>query len=247
MGITAAKAAYGTVLNWDGVDIAEVSNISGPTLSIDTIDATHYTSPSAFKEFIAGFGDAGEVTFECNFIGSDTLGQQAFIVDAYAKSVKAVVITLASPIVATWTFNGIVTKLDFAQPMDNKLSFSATIKISGVPTLAVNTSLGLTTLVLTANGGVKVMTPVFANATYLYSCVVLTTETWIKFTATQLTNPHTIQVRINGGAWTALSSGVISGQITIGIADTVTLAEVNCYEVGKISKTYIIYIVCPAP
>jgi len=245
--MTEAKAGYGTVLNWDGEDIAEVSNISGPTLSIDVIDATHYTSPQQFKEFIAGFGDGGEVTFECNFIGSDTLGQQAFITDAYAKSVKEVIVTLSSPVVATWTFDGMVTKLDFKQPMDNKLSFTATIKVSGVPVLAVNTSAGLTTLVVTSNAGATILVPVFANATYVYSTAVLTTESWVKFTATQLTNPHTIKVRINDGSWTLLSSGVISGQIAIGAADTVTEAEITCYEVGKIAKNYVFYISRPAP
>jgi len=242
--MTLAKPGYGTVLNWDGVDIAEVSNISGPTLSIDTIDATHYTSPSQFKEFIAGFGDGGEVTFECNFIGSDTLGQQAFIADAYAKSTKAVVITLSSPIVATWTFDGVVTGLDFAQPMDNKLSFTATIKVSGVPTLAVNTSLGLTTLTgIEENTGAALdFVPNFLNATYLYTILVNTASTWVKVTATQLTNPHTIKYRVNDGAWSTLTSGVQSGEIAIGAANSFTELEIEAYEVGKIPKFYTMYI-----
>jgi hypothetical protein len=242
--MTLAKPGYGTVLNWDGVDIAEVSNISGPTLSIDTIDATHYTSPSQFKEFIAGFGDGGEITFECNFIGSDTLGQQAFITDAYAKSTKEVIITLSSPIVATWTFDGVVTGLDFAQPMDNKLSFTATIKVSGIPVLAVNTSLGLTTLTgIEENAGAALdFVPNFLNATYLYTILVNTASTWVKVTATQLTNPHTIKYRVNDGAWSTLASGVQSGEIAIGAANSFTEIELTTYEVGKIAKNYTLYI-----
>ena len=246
--MTLAKAGYGTVLNWDGEDIAEVSNISGPSLSIDTIDATHYTSPSQFKEFIAGFGDGGEITFECNFIGSDTLGQQAFITDAYAKSVKEVIITLSSPIIATWTFDGVVTGLDFAQPMDNKLSFTATIKVSGVPTLAVNTSLGLTTLTGIEETGTAALdlVPNFLNTIYAYATALINTaSTWVKVTPTQLTNPHTIQARINNGTWTTLTSGALSGGIAIGAANTLTELEIRCYEVGKLYKTYTIYIARP--
>jgi hypothetical protein len=246
--MTEAKAGYGTVLNWDGEDIAEVSNISGPTLSIDTIDATHYTSPSQFKEFIAGFGDGGEVTFDCNFIGSDTLGQQAFITDAYAKSVKEVIITLSSPIVATWTFDGMVTGIDFSQAMDNKLAFTATIKISGIPALAVNTSLGLTTLTGIEETGTAALdfVPNFANATYAYAVAAIdTASTWVKVTATQLTNPHTIEARINNGDWTLLTTGVQSGELAIGAANTMTELEIRAYEVGKIAVHYTIYIPRP--
>lgn len=246
--MTEATAGYGTILNWNSQPIAEVTNITGPSLTIDQIDCTHYTSIDQFKEWIAGFGDAGEIGFDCNFIPGDTLGQIAFIDDAYAKTVRDVAITLGDPIIGTWTFDGLVTKLDFTQPMDNKVSFAATIKISGVPMIAVNASLGLTTLTGVEETGTAALDfiPNFANAKYTYGVAVINTaSTWVKFTATQLTNPHTIRVRLAGGAWTTLTSGVLSGQLAIGAADTLTQCEIQCWEVGKIRKTYWVNIPRP--
>jgi hypothetical protein len=48
--------------------IAEVINISGPTLSLETIDVTSHGSTDAWREFVAGLKDPGEITFDINFV-----------------------------------------------------------------------------------------------------------------------------------------------------------------------------------
>ena len=66
-----AFIGHGTLLQrGDGGDpetfttVAEVLNISGPSLSRDTIDVTTMDSPDEWIEFIAGLNDVGEITFD---------------------------------------------------------------------------------------------------------------------------------------------------------------------------------------
>src|SRR5512137_907291 len=72
-------AAYGTLLQMgDGhgtaetfATIAEVGDIDGPSMSVDTIDMTNHSSAGARKEFIPSLIDSGEISFPVNFIPDD--------------------------------------------------------------------------------------------------------------------------------------------------------------------------------
>lgn len=44
-----------------------MGDISGPEVSVATIDATNHDSPDAFAEFLPGMAEAGDVQFECFF------------------------------------------------------------------------------------------------------------------------------------------------------------------------------------
>ena len=243
--MTDAIAAYGSELRWNGALIAEVTNIGGPSLTFDQIDCTHYQSPSHFKEFITGFGDGGEVTMECTLVAGDTLGQRVFLAAAQDKTVGTVTLNLGDPIVAVWTFEGVVIRLDFTQPMDNRLQFTATIKVSGVPALAFEMSTGLSALVIdTATLIPALLTPVFANGTYLYTCPVAAANTTIDATATAAA--HTIQYRINSGDWVGMVTAVPSTGIAIGASPSTTRLDIRCWGVGLIPLMYTIYISRPA-
>ena len=52
--------------------VAEVTAISGPGISRDTIDATHMESPDRFREFVGGLRDGGEVTVTLNLNAKGT-------------------------------------------------------------------------------------------------------------------------------------------------------------------------------
>ena len=70
-----AISAFGTLLKvGDGggtevfTTIAEVKEISGPSISVDTVELTTHSSSGAWKEYLPTLIDAGEVTFDVNFI-----------------------------------------------------------------------------------------------------------------------------------------------------------------------------------
>lgn len=134
--MTSGVAAFGTKLNWDTVDIAELTSISGPSETMDPIDLTSHDSADAFREFVAGLHDGGEISIEGNFIKGDSTGQIAMHTDFQATTVKAWIIKMpgwaSAPQIAG---NGFITAFSWDFPFDGKISFSATIKVTGKPTL----------------------------------------------------------------------------------------------------------------
>jgi len=124
--------AHGTTLTLGSSTVAELTNISGPSVSVDPIDVTSHDTSDKFREFVAGLKDGGEISVEGNLISS-TQGN-VILSNIASGSVVAVVITFPSGI--TFTAQGFATGFEPGAPHDDKLSFTATIKITGKPVLA---------------------------------------------------------------------------------------------------------------
>ena len=139
MAATAGIAGFGTLLKRSGTTVAEVTDISGPTLSRDTIDMTHHQSPNRWREFIKNVKDGGEVTFSINYIPTNaTHATGTGVLADFANDTTNDTWTLVFPDsgATTWTFPGFITKFTPKEPVDDKLSADLTIKVSGQPTLA---------------------------------------------------------------------------------------------------------------
>jgi len=131
---TKAKASKGTTLTRGGVLIAEITTISGPTGTAPAIDATSHDSVSA--EFVGGMPDAGEVSFDFNWVGSDA-PQQSLDTDREAGTLSTYVLTVQDHATnpSTVTFTALVTACSLNPGgTGDKLSGSCTLKISGKPT-----------------------------------------------------------------------------------------------------------------
>jgi len=79
-GVLAAAAALANLTGGsDGVegftDVAEVKGVGGPNLSMTPIEVTNVDS-AGWREFIAGLKDAGEVSFQINFIPNSSQHRQ---------------------------------------------------------------------------------------------------------------------------------------------------------------------------
>jgi len=140
--MSSAVSGFGTKLNWDGVDLDELTSISGPSQSLDTIDVTSHDSTSAFKEFVNGLLDGGEISFEGNFVSGDSDGQIAMHTDFQAGSVKTWIIKHPAWVESSHEYpqitgSGYVTSFALSYPHDGKISVSGTIKVTGKPTLTV--------------------------------------------------------------------------------------------------------------
>lgn len=112
--------------------IAEVNSISGPNKSRATIDVTSLDSSGGYREFIASFRDAGEVTLEMNWTrdGYDQIND-----DFESDTAWEYQIVFPDTGNTTLEFTGLVTALGSAIPLDDKITMSVTIKISGQVTL----------------------------------------------------------------------------------------------------------------
>lgn len=132
-----AKRALGTKLQIgkdSPVTVAGLTSISGLELSADTIDVTTLDSDGAYREFIAGFKDAGEVSLE-GYLELDD-GQQT-LYDLFENGATEDFTILFPNNMGSWEFKGVVTGFSTSADLEDPLSFSCTIKVSGKPTLVV--------------------------------------------------------------------------------------------------------------
>lgn len=132
-------SGFGTTLSIATNEVAELTSISGPSVSMDTIDVSAHNAGTeaadGYRDFVAGLIDGGEVSMEGNLT---TVASAGYITGAMEdRTEKAIVITFPTAAgVSTWTFDGIVTGFSTEAPYDDKLSFSASIKVTGRPVLA---------------------------------------------------------------------------------------------------------------
>lgn len=139
--------AFGTALQRSDMassptftEIANVSTISGPSISRNTYDVTSHDQTDAYMEFIGGLKDAGEVSLELNWdpateaTHDDSTGLLADLEDTDPRDYK-----LVFPDGTTeWAFSAILTSFEPDHPVDGKITASATFKLSGKPTLTTS-------------------------------------------------------------------------------------------------------------
>ena len=230
-----AIAAKGATLARAGHAIAEVTKIGGIEINLETLDVTTLTSPDSFKEFIGTWFDTSEVPIEGNFIAGDANGQIALMADQLAMTVQSFVLTLPAAITATWSFTALVTKFkvgDYA--VGGKIDFSASLKISGKPTLAIGASTGLTTPFFDISNDAIIM-PSPASSVYDYVATVATGISSVTVTPTATAGVITV----NGNV---VATGEASGAIALGAAGSITTITIVVTETGKVAKTYTVRV-----
>lgn len=116
------------------VYVAEVTSITPPSISRDTVEVTHLTSDDGFKEYIAGFADGGEASITINYVPSatDTL-MTAFI----SEPVDDFRILSPSGTVGL-DFRGIITGYQIGDlAVGDKMTATFTVKATGRPVFSV--------------------------------------------------------------------------------------------------------------
>lgn len=133
-----ATRALGTTISIGTVPtlIGGLTEIGGLSLSADTIDVTTLDSDGGYREFIAGFKDAGEVSISGFFDNTAAKGQAEVYAAFESGEVSDFVITFPASTKTKWTFKGIVTAFETSASLEDPISFSGAIKVSGKPTLA---------------------------------------------------------------------------------------------------------------
>lgn len=223
--------AFGTEFSWNGQTVAGLNAINGIEITAETVDVTTHDSEGAFREFLTGFLDAGEVSLEGFFDPEDTTGQQAMLASSLAREIKQCIITFPASTGATWTFDGLITAIKIGDaPVDNAIPFSATIKPSGQPVFATATATGLTDL--TMDGATLI--PAYDEGIKNY------VATATKPTETVTVTPTAAGViKVNGNT---VETGVESGNITLGAAGTITVINIEVTEPDTAAKKYTISV-----
>lgn len=112
--------------------IGEVSDISGPGVSKDTTEVTHMTSTNRWKEFLSTLRDGGEITIDFNFIPTDST-QTNILADLNANTTVNYRVVWPNAAATKWSFAGICTGFEPGSSVGDKLSASASYKLTGEP------------------------------------------------------------------------------------------------------------------
>ena len=126
-----AKAAFGTQLSKGTTAIAELTSIGVVGVTREMIDATSHDSADAYKEYIPGLIDTAELSIE-GILDKADAGQTALLTDLEAGTCDSYTITGPTGNAFSYAFDAYVTAYN-AGPFnyDGKITFSATLKISG--------------------------------------------------------------------------------------------------------------------
>lgn len=137
MADTEARIGYGTVLEialasapTDFTYIRETFSATPPSDKDDQVDATHFQSPNRYREFIPGLTDAGEASFEMNYVpGSPT--------DRFLNSIKGkrLIARLTFPNGVQIIFMASRGAYEKSAPNDDKMTATLTLKVSGEPVI----------------------------------------------------------------------------------------------------------------
>lgn len=131
---SAATAAIGTVITINTVPIAELKALKPAGITSDLLDVTNHDSTGGFKEYIIGLSDGGEVTMSGNYLPGSA-SQAALVAANLNHTTDAYTIVFPDGASTTWSFNGLVRSFEPQSNYDGILSFNATVKITGQPTI----------------------------------------------------------------------------------------------------------------
>lgn len=127
--------SVGTKFTIDTQKVGGLSSIGGVEVSSDTTDVTALDNTTGYKEYLGGFKDGGEVPLEGYLDGEDE-GQDAMYAALEDQEEHSFAIDFPSKIGKSWTFQGVVTKFATNVAVGDAVKFSASIKVTGKPTLA---------------------------------------------------------------------------------------------------------------
>lgn len=110
--------------------IADITSLTPPGISRETLDVTSHDSTNGWMEFTGGLKDAGEVSADINYQPTehDTLIDD--FEDTAPRHYRVIF-----PDGTIWSFSAILTGFEPDAPYDDKLSASLTWKVSGKPTI----------------------------------------------------------------------------------------------------------------
>jgi len=135
----AKYSAFGAKLMRGAVEVAQVQNIAGPGLALDTEDVTSHDSTGGWEEVVGTILRSGEVSLDLVYDPNGATHKNAaggLIADLVARTAVAYSIVFPSSPAVTWSFNALVTGFEPEAAHDGSLKATAKLKITGQPTLA---------------------------------------------------------------------------------------------------------------
>jgi len=138
-GLTDDATSNNTTAGVALTTVAQVTNVSGPSLTLDSEDVTCHDSTSAFEEVVGTILRGGEMTLDIVYDPADDT-HDATAGSGLLSRLEGRALTNFSLIFpdtgsTTWAFDGYVSGFEDSAAVDGALTASVTVKLDGVPTL----------------------------------------------------------------------------------------------------------------
>lgn len=152
---TEADIGYGASveISTDGgatwTTIAEMNDVTPPPLQAPKLDATHFGSPGATKEFIVGLVDPGDMTMDMAFNPGSSGDVQ---LQALLKARTKIKVRIPFRSGETWSYDAYVTGYEATVPLEDKMTASVTFGVTGV--MSITSALAPANIMLPAVSGI---------------------------------------------------------------------------------------------
>lgn len=133
-------SAYGATLVLEGNEIAQVTNISGPNITLDTIDVTTHDQAHFWEEHAATILRSGTVTVDIIY-DPNHADHAALLAELVGRDYAGFELQFPNDDYNEYVFDAFVTGFNPTAPVDGALTASVTLKITGEPTLVSTYSL----------------------------------------------------------------------------------------------------------
>jgi hypothetical protein len=127
MATPASFVGVGQEIKFGSTTLLHISDVTYSGNKVDTPDTTDAAAASGYRTFIPALKDAGECTVKGIWYPGET-SKEALETN---KGVVAVWVHTLPNSLGLLTFNGMITGLDEAAPLDKAGEFTLKIKISG--------------------------------------------------------------------------------------------------------------------
>jgi hypothetical protein len=129
-----ARIGYGTTITFGTSGLTgELLSVDGMSLERDAVETTYMASAEQWREFIPGLRNAGEISFEMAFDPTEDPDTPI------TGDVETITVTWPDDAtVLTWACDGFLTSFQPSAPIDDRITVSGTIKLTGVPTFTTS-------------------------------------------------------------------------------------------------------------
>lgn len=110
--------------------IANIASLTGPSIEREQIDVTAHDSPDQWEEFVFGIKRSGEIEVELNY---DPTVHDTLLDDFASSDPRGYRIVWPDDAATTWSLQAGLVGFEPEAPHDDKLSATATFKVSGPP------------------------------------------------------------------------------------------------------------------
>ena len=118
--------SFGVTVKVNTILVGGLTDVTPGGVDVTNIDVTAHDSTGGWREFVGGLTDGGTLELSGNYNLAD-VGQ--IELRAERGQVAAIIVTFSD--LSTSTFSAVVGGFNLANPLDDKIEFSCSLKVTG--------------------------------------------------------------------------------------------------------------------